>query len=630
MRPLLFPALLVMSLAPLPAAAGNAGAADSLRPARTLPIDGIIVTGTRDAADPRLLPMTVTVVGRSALADAFRPSVLPTLTEQVPGLFVTSRGIMGYGVSTGAAGGMTIRGIGGSPTTGAMVLVDGRPQYMGLMGHPIADACRTVSAERVEVVRGPASALYGSNAMGGVINIVTRRMERDGVETGLRAGYGSFNTLQTELTNRIRRGRFSSSVAGSYDRTDGSRPDMEFEQYGGRARFDLRISDAWNLSADADLTHFNASNPGPVTAPLIDNDSRITRGAASLTLSDDYPRTSGALSLYCNWGHHRIDDGYSPGGTPPDYRFDSHDRIFGVSWHRNLRLFEGNVLTVGFDYRNSGGRARNRYLDGRPDKILADKTLDEVAGYIDFRQEISRRLTLDAALRLDCDSHSGTEWVPRAGLSLRLPHDMQLKASVGKGFRFPTIREMYMFPPQNPDLKAERLLCYELSVSQRTAEGRVSYSAAAYFIDGEDMIMLVSDGSRRKYMNTGRVENCGVEADIRWAVSHALTLKADYSWLSMKYPVLAAPEHKLFCGIDFAKNRWRGSTGVMYVRGLYTSTSPVVTESFVLWNADAAFRIARSVEIFVRGENLLAWKYETNAGYPMPGATVFGGINVKL
>lgn len=91
---------------------------------------------------------------------------------------------MGYGVSTGAAGGMSLRGIGagvnaaGGPTTSLLVLIDGHPQYMGLMGHPIADAYQSMMAERVEVLRGPASVLYGSNAMGGVINIVTRKMRR--------------------------------------------------------------------------------------------------------------------------------------------------------------------------------------------------------------------------------------------------------------------------------------------------------------------------------------------------------------------------------------------------------------------------------------------------------------------
>ena len=113
---------------------------DSIQAGRNYMIDEVVVTGTRNETDVRHLPMTISVVDRQQIEKRYEPSLLPLLTEQVPGLFTTSRGIMGYGVSTGAAGGMSLRGIGGSPTAGLLVLIDGHPQYMALMGHPIEDA----------------------------------------------------------------------------------------------------------------------------------------------------------------------------------------------------------------------------------------------------------------------------------------------------------------------------------------------------------------------------------------------------------------------------------------------------------------------------------------------------------
>ena len=93
-----------------------------------LDIDEVVVTGSRIATDRRLLPMTISVLDRDQIESDNRPSLLPTLAEQVPGLFITSRGVMGYGVASGAAGGISVRGVGGSPTTGVMVLIDGHPQ----------------------------------------------------------------------------------------------------------------------------------------------------------------------------------------------------------------------------------------------------------------------------------------------------------------------------------------------------------------------------------------------------------------------------------------------------------------------------------------------------------------------
>lgn len=270
---------------------------DTIRSSKVYEIGEVVVTGSRNETDVRHLSQTVSVINRIDIEHAMQPSLLPVLTEQIPGLFVTSRGIMGYGVSTGAAGGISLRGLSGG-TGRLMVMIDGHPQYAGIFGHPIADAYQSFLADRVEVLRGPASVLYGSNAMGGVINIVTRKMHDNGVNTNIHMGYGSYNTLESEFTSRIRKGRFSSVVSGSYNRTDGHRDNMEFEQYGGYAKLGYEMTGNWNLRGDINITHFNASYPGPITAPLLDGDQRITRGVTSFAIENNYEQTSGGLSFF--------------------------------------------------------------------------------------------------------------------------------------------------------------------------------------------------------------------------------------------------------------------------------------------------------------------------------------------
>lgn len=599
---------------------------DSLQ--QTHKIDEIVVTGSKVKADARLLSTTVTIIERNAIEQNNRPSLLPTITEFVPSLFITSRGVLGYGVSTGAAGGMSMRGIGGSPTTGMMVLIDGHPQYMGLMGHPIADAYQSSLAERVEVLRGPASVLYGSNAMGGVINIITRKMQKSGSQTNAHVGYGSYNTLQTNLTNRTHKGRFTSAITGSYDRSDGHRENMAFEQYGGSARVGFELSPNWDVTANFTLTHFNASNPGAISSPIIDNDSRITRGATSISLRNHSDKKQGAISLFYNWGKHNINDGYSEGTTPPDYLFHSKDKMAGVSLYQNFSLWTKNRTTIGADYQLTGGVAKNLYTDNREDKIIADKYMHNIAGYISTQQSIRHWLMIDAGLRYDYNSRAGKAWVPQGGASILLPHNVQIKAVISKGFRFPTIREMYMFPPQNPDLRPENIINYELSMHQQFKS--ISYGVNLYYIDGKDMIQTQIVDGRPRNVNTGKIDNRGIEAEISWQANPRWRIMANYSYLRMKYPVVAAPEHKLFVAARYYNKRWMIGSDVQYIDGLITQSNPIIKESYILWNANIEYQAAKCIRIYLHGENLLAQRYEINAGYPMPRTTINAGVKLSL
>ncbi len=608
---------------------------DSLSP-MTYKIDEVVVTGTRNATDVRHLSQTISVVNRAKIENAMQSSLLPVLTEQVPGLFTTARGVMGYGVSGGAAGGIALRGLSGSSAR-LMVLIDGHPQYAGIFGHPIADAYQTLLADKVEVLRGPASVLYGSNAMGGVINIVTRRMHEDGVRTDLHTGYGSYNTLETELTNRIRKGRFSSIISVSYNRTDGHRDNMLFKQYGGYAKLCYDLTRNWNAYADVNVTHFNATYPGPISAPLLEGDQRITRGVTSFALENRYDKTSGALSFFYNWGNHWINDGYTPikGESPQDGRFNSHDDMMGASLYQSVQFFRGNRITIGFDWFRYGGEAWTEYVNGNrvgTHNNLVDKHENEVAGYADIRQDVGTWLTFNAGLRIDHHSYVGTEWVPQAGLSFHLPHNMELKASATKGFRYPILREMYMFPPQNPNLKPESMWNYELAYSQRLLSGRLSYGMNIFYINGKNLILTLPNpnGSGMLNQNSGKIENSGFELQGAYRINNNWSIDANYSFLHMETPVVAAPEHKLYASIAFTQGRCSVSTGLQYIAGLYTSTDPIVKEDFLLWNIRASFRATKWLVIWAHGENLLAQKYEIIAGYPMPRATVMGGFNIKF
>ncbi|MCR4958664.1 MAG: TonB-dependent receptor [Prevotella sp.] len=602
--------------------------------ADTLALQEVVVTGTRNATDVRHLPMTVTVIDRPMLTAEHQTSVLPTVMREVPGLFVTSRSMMGYGVSTGAAGGINMRGITGGAGQ-LMVLIDGHPQYQGVYGHPISDSYQTLMAERVEVLRGPASVLYGSNAMGGVMNIVTRQAKEDGVKTHLSLGAGSYGTVQTEASNQIRSGKFSSTVAAQYGRTDNHRPRMGFEQYGGYLKLGYDLNDHWNAYVDANVTHFNASYPGSTEKPVFEADQWITRGVVSAALENHYGKTSGALSVYSNFGRHKIDDGTADPTKPTARYFRSKDALTGVSWYQSAQLFEGNRLTVGIDYMHIYGNAyytskeTGAVLD-TPNKQSGKSYRNEIAGYVDFRQDLLQWLTVDAGLRVDHHSITGTELVPQAGVVLRPIETGEAKAMVSKGFRNPTMREMYLYPPSNTDLKPERLWNYELSWKHRLSDG-FTYGANIFYIKGDNMIQTMPVDGKPRNVNTGEIENWGFEAEVKYPLGRYVDVRANSAYLHMKNKVVAAPEGSSYLGVDYHQGKWFATLGLQYIDGLYTAVgADEKKEEFWLLNASVTYALMPNVSLWVRGENLLAQKYEINLGYPMPRATFMGGVTINF
>lgn len=599
-------------------------------PADSLSIDEVVVTGTRTPEDVRHLPLTVTTVGRAQIEQSYQPSLLPLLVEQVPGLFVTQRGMLGYGVSTGAAGGMKVRGIGGAPTTQMMVLVDGAPHFSGLMGHTVADLYQSMVAERVEVVRGPASVLYGSNAMGGVMNIITRRAQAPGLTHRLRLQGGSYGSLNGEYAGTQQWGPWSNMIGLSASSTDGHRANMGFEQYSLVDNMALRLTPHWKARAEVNLTHFLSANPGTVSAPLIDNDMNIRRGMASVGVDHRYERASGSLTYYIDWGRHHIDDGHAAGQPEQKALYRQRDHTYGVNLFETLRLFEGNSTTVGFDFQHVDGSAwTEARADGARSYYADDRRADEVAGYVDFRQTLWGWFTLDAAMRYNHHSQAGSEWIPQVGVSLTPTAGGMLKATVSKGFRNPTLRELYMFKPANEALRAERLVNYELSWQHGV--GRLRYGANLYYIDADNLIQTERIDGRPRNVNTGTMYHWGAELTTAYRATRHLDLDANYSYLHTSRPVTSAPRHKLYVGGRYALRALTLSTGVQWIGHLVTSTAAgAEAQSYVLWNLSAAYRATRWATLFVKGENLLARRYETYDGFPMPRATVMAGVDITL
>lgn len=583
----------------------------------TIKIDEVVVTGTPVKINRDNVPMSVSVVTSAQINENNESAILPVLSGRVPGLFVTERGVTGFGVSNGSAGQITIRGIGGSPTTGVLMLIDGHPQFAGIFGHPLPDSYVASDIDRVEVIRGSGSVLYGSNAMGGVINLITKKQAQEGFHGNARLQYGSFNTQKYMASGGYKKEKLSVFVSGNHDKTDGHRENSNFKITNGYTKIGYDLSKNWKLAGDFSLAAFTSSDPGPDTLQAKKGETiDITRGYGAFTVDNDYEKISGSAKFFYNFGEHDITDG-----------FHSTDHNYGLNMMESLKLFQGNTITVGADYINYGGLAENLKAMGGKGIVFADTTVHELAFYSFVQQTVAKKLTLNAGLRLQDHSVYGNEWIPSAGVAFRANELTTLKGSFSKGFRSPTIRELFLWGP-NPKLQPETVFNYELGVLRSFFEHKLNMELTGFLIKGNNQIITVP---MKGLQNAGEISNKGIEFSADANPSAKFNFHAAYSYINMKSPVYATPEHQLFISSRYQINQTMLMLSLQQVANLDTDpTAKVHQESYTLLNAKISHRVCRYAELFVSAENLLNQEYEQNRYYTMPGTTIFAGLNLSF
>jgi len=583
----------------------------------TVVIDEVLITSTKTTVSRNSVPLTVSVITQKQIEESSESALLPVLSEQVPGVFVTERGITGFGVATGSAGSIIIRGIGGNPNTETLVLLNGNPQFMGIMGHPLPDAYIASDVEKVEIIRGPASTLYGTNAMSGVINIITKTQKEEGFNANARSMFGSYNTQKYMVNAGFKKNRFNMFASFNHDQTDGHRDSSDFNINNGYIRIGYDINPHFNLNTDFSLANFDAADPGPensIAGYTID----ITRGMGSVAFDNRFEETNGSARFFYNFGEHNITDG-----------FHSKDKNFGAVLYQSFNLFQGNTITIGTDYKRYGGIAENvKAMNGRG-LVFGDTTIWELAGYGYIQQTLFERLVLNAGFRIEHNSVFGNEPVPAGGLAYNPCGSTTLKVSVAKGFRSPTILELYLFPPANEDLKPEQMVNYEIGILQKLLNNEISLELNVYKSEGDNLIKTVFGPTGPRNQNTGSFSNLGIEFSGNYALLENLNFQLNYSYLSMDEPIIATPEQQLNLSSTFKWEKLSVNFSLQHINNLYTQVTPIKEkENYTLINTRISYIINKYIDIFVKAENLTDQKYYINYGYPMPGFVTFGGINL--
>jgi iron complex outermembrane receptor protein len=588
-----------------------------------LELERVVVTGTRAEREKRKVAASISTISRETIEQSGEINVLPLIAHQVPGVFLNDRNLTGFGVGPGSGGNISIRGISGSPNNRVLVLIDGQPQYMGIFAHPIADAYSASDIERVEVQRGSASVLYGSNAMGGAINLITRKVTEEGWDGSANLGYGSFGTFLGSAITSYKKDKFYSMVSLNRNQTEGFRDDTDdsFSNTTGYLKVGYAFSPALSVSGDIQLADATYDQPGSTEAPLEQDKRDYFRGRAAVSIHNDWGDVSGALLFFHNFGVHEFESGFS-----------SRDQNQGITFFQNITLIPNQVITAGLDYKRFGGRAFNENLPPPAQVGLGDRHLiNETDVYLQVQQDLGNIVSLNAGLRQVQNSQFGGELLPGFGLAIQAFSNVTFKASSSKAFRSPSIVDLFLFPPSNETLNPEELWNHESGFQAIFMDRKIEVELMAFLAKGSNLIQVNPMDTPPVGRNTGSFSNKGIETQFRYNPSAPWGLLLNYAYVDASENVLFAPKHNLNFQGNFSWNKISIIPSFRLIGGLRNSPlESAATESYTLLDIRGTYTLTPKISAYISGKNLFDTAYQIERGFPMPGASVLSGIQFKF
>jgi iron complex outermembrane receptor protein len=634
-------------------------------------LEPITVTASRAARMVSESPASVSIISKQDIAQTNAKSVADLLKD-IEGVYMYDPTGVG---ATGVV--VNMRGFYGGMSSHHLVLVDGIPQNKGKDKLVDWDLISMDNIESIEVVRGPASALYGDNAMSGVINIITKK-SKDKPESKFLASYGSFNTQGYEASTLGAYKQFGYLVGASYKTTDGFRRHCDYDRthVGGKLDYAINDSQALKLSLNYyrkergaiswALTEAQIAQDRRQARPGTENDrGEETKGDVSITHAWDVNEKITAEATF----YYKYDDAdsfYTSGSTESTKREQLEDEdVYGLLLKGGLKQeimglkheFTGGVDLErdNFDYEEYNAPYQQR------GSLRSDYGVkrDKLGPYLQDEINLTDALRFIAGVRYDrvnfdfddrkTAANSKTEKMskvtPRCSLVYMYQKDSSLYANYAQAFRTPTIGQMFTYGSSaNPDLKPEEATNYEIGLHHRFNEflrGNLSF----YWMELDNEIWY--DYATNQYQNYGETSHKGVETGLDFKVAKWLSGFANYTYsrpknetgsYSGKY-LTSIPIHKASSGLYFAADSGLSWAFIVtYVGSSYIdSANDNKLSSYTIADTKISYRY-KVMKIFLAIDNLFDEEYNSY-GYvsgttkyfnPAAARTFTAGVEMKF
>jgi vitamin B12 transporter len=583
--------------------------------AQTLPTtsESVVVTATASPEEQVDLGAATTVITREQI----ERRGLRTVAEAL-------RSVSGVDVAkSGGDGSITSVLLRGANSNDTLLLVDGvRMNSPYFAGYDFS-TLTTENVERIEIARGPFSALYGSDAMGGVIQVFTRPAA-SGLSGRASAEAGNAGQREGEVFATAGAGPWGVTASFRDGRVGGDRRNSDWEQKGGAVRLEGRLG-SLHAALEAGLTQGEVGVPGPVGRETPHTRSSWWEERIALPVSWKVAEGHDATFLIANVIS-------KPGYDDPDNFYSSTTRAQSFQARAGDAWTQGNNRLAGFaSFERGKVDSKSNFgvdLDGQHTTIWGVGLEDTL--------KLPGGITATAGLRYDRHSQFGGAFSPRATLS-RLSSDAlwKVRASGGTGFRAPSVGELYFPFVGNRDLKPERSTSYELGVERYLPSGRVE--ASLFWNDFKDLI--VYDFALFQDRNVGRARTRGIEVALRQDLAAAVAIDVGYTYLDGQdrdtgLSLIRRPHHRAFLSAV-----WKGPAGLTAAPRITLVGSRADNDALTGERVQSPFFVRFDLLVrypigafapYARVENLADHRYEEVDGYPAPRRRFAAGLEARF
>ncbi|MDI6762859.1 MAG: TonB-dependent receptor [Thermodesulfobacteriota bacterium] len=615
-------------------------------------LEKVVVTATRFETPIEEIASSITSIPSEEIIKKQKASVLEVL-RGIPGLDV---------VRTGGAGMSASIFIRGANSEHTLVMIDGVEVNDPISpGRSYDFAHLTVdNIERIEVLRGPQSTLYGSDAIGGVIHIITKKGEGK-PKFFLSAEGGSYTTFRETagvsggnkwVNYSLGVSRFDTDGISAASKKNGNYERDGYESTSLSAR--LGFTPLENLNVDFMLRSINAKSELDtwVFGVGIADDPNYVQHSKQFFL-----KTQAELSLFDKFWHQRLglavndhERNYK-NKKDPQHPFDFErgnykGQLLKLDWQHQFELHKTNKLIFGFEYEREEGKSKyySESIWGPDQSLFPEKKANMKGYYLQDQFNLWDQFFGTVGIRIDDHSRFGTETTYRiAPAYLVRKTDTKLKGTFGTGFKAPSLYQLFApatlwGPIGNKNLKPEKSKGWDFGIEQNFFKNRLVLGATYFKNDIEDLIQF---DFTKGYINIAKAKTEGAELFVTVKPIEELTLRLNYTHTDTEdkrtdRDLLRRPKNKFGLDLNYSFLK-KGSInlGVIYV-GKRDDLDPptfsrrIKLDGYTLANLAASYDLTKNFQIFGRVDNLFDKDYEEVSGYGTPGISFFGGIKINF